>query len=272
MRSDISDTVFLAVTEIGGSIIMWLFLSLYYWCLDRKAASRLIVLFLFSAWLVSILKRLFDQPRPYMLDASVKIGDETGPGIPSGHAQNMIIVWGYLIFQVQKGWFTALALSMILLVSFSRIYLGLHFPTDVFGSWLIGEILLLLFYCLHEKIEARFVSFKSKIQFLLAAAIPCMFAMIQPNKYSVTPMAVLAGFCLGYLIERKMIGFNEARAAGIGFVRYVAGVTILVLLFFVADIVTPNSPAYMICLFINYFMIGLWTGAGAPWLFKKMNL
>ena len=72
-------------------------MPLFYWCLDRRTGSRLFFLLLLSAYVNAVAKVLANQPRPFTYDprvqALVKAG---GGGMPSGHTQNAVVIWGFL--------------------------------------------------------------------------------------------------------------------------------------------------------------------------------
>jgi len=136
IRSPFFDIFFKFVSGFGAMFFYAVFLPLIYWCFDKKYAVRIFVVFLISSWFNSILKDLINHPRPYNLDETVKIGKTGGPGFPSGHAQQSFVVWGSLSLWIKKKAFTYTAIAVIILIAFSRIYLGVHFPTDIFGGWI----------------------------------------------------------------------------------------------------------------------------------------
>src|SRR6185436_699755 len=76
----------------------------------------------------------------------------TSFGFPSGHAQNAATAWIATAFYFKKRWIWTTAILLISLVGLSRVYLGVHFPTDVLGGWVIGA----LFACLWLLMESRF--------------------------------------------------------------------------------------------------------------------
>jgi membrane-associated phospholipid phosphatase len=133
-------------TFLGTEEFFLLVLPLLYWSVDAAVGARGAVMLTGSAALNGLLKVAFHLPRPYWIDSRVQaLAVETSYGLPSGHAQNATAIWGFLAAQWKKTWAWAAALALIFLISFSRLYLGVHFPTDSLGGWIAGGLLLFAF-------------------------------------------------------------------------------------------------------------------------------
>lgn len=95
-----------------------------------------------------ILKNIFARPRPEM----IRLIDETGFSFPSGHAMVTMVAYGYLIYVVhhyiKQKWlrYSLIALLVFIIVSvgLSRIYLGVHYLTDVLAGYSISLFYLLV--------------------------------------------------------------------------------------------------------------------------------
>jgi len=89
---------------------------------------------------------IVDQPRPFQYDSRVKaLVHAGGGGLPSGHTQSAVAVWGYLASQVRSRKLWILAGFLMIGIPVSRLYLGVHFPTDLLGGYILGALLLILF-------------------------------------------------------------------------------------------------------------------------------
>jgi membrane-associated phospholipid phosphatase len=110
-----------------------------YFVLSRSAGARLYLLFSTSSSLLETLKMTFHLPRPYWLDPRIRALSESGNyGMPSGHALGASLVWPLLGRSIGTRWSWALAMTIVFLVSASRVYLGAHFISDVVGAWIVA--------------------------------------------------------------------------------------------------------------------------------------
>jgi undecaprenyl-diphosphatase len=106
------------------------------------------------------LKQLFDRQRPHFPDP---LATEPGAGFPSGHAMMATLGYGFLVMLVWSRLPTrrmriALAASTVvyvLLIGFSRLYLGVHYPSDVIAGYAMGGAWLLLWAGLGRIAERR---------------------------------------------------------------------------------------------------------------------
>lgn len=273
IRSDVLDYVFFAVTSMGDDIFYMLLLPLFYWCIEKNESLRLFYLFMFSSWLNATAKDLFNQPRPYMLNESIKIGTTSGPGIPSGHAQSSLVFWGYLAMWVRKRWFSIFCIAIIMLIGFSRLYLGVHFPTDLIGAWVLGLLILFPVNSLAMKIEQRLSQMSPGVLFLIGTITPIVLSFILPTKYSVSPMGITAGLTLAVLLEKKYINFEMPSGFRESAIRYCLGIVGLFAIFIGLKLIIPKETwIYLPLVFCQYYLMGLWVGFAAPWMFKKLNV
>ena len=112
-----------------------------------------------SVVIYEILKAIFKRARP---DEALRLIHETGFSFPSGHSMTSLVFYGlaiYLINRKLKNKMTAKILTVILsgliiLIGFSRIYLGVHYPTDVLGGFCTGAALLSFVLFCNDAYEA----------------------------------------------------------------------------------------------------------------------
>ena len=269
------DMPFKALTFLGNEAFYLLFLPLIYWSIDRHTGGWLVFLLLFSACLNAVAKMLADQPRPFNYDLRVKpIAHAGGGGLPSGHTQNAVVVWGYLATRYGNtvGWF--IAGFLIMGIPLSRIYLGVHFPTDLLGGYLLGLPILMLYLWLAPRLEQWLVQTKFIWQLLLSLAIPILLIFLDPTgNFRVQSMiAALAGVSSGFALERRFVGFSSYGLFWKRAIRYLLGLIILMGLWGGLRIVFSAMEPAQVFRFIRYFLVGLWGGFGAPWLFVRLKI
>ena len=269
-------TFFEAVTFMGEEYFFLVLIPILFWSVDTAAGARVGFAFLISAYVNPILKDMFNQPRPYQINPEVSDHEVAGSGMPSGHAQSSIVVWGVLAAQVKRPWFWIFAMFIAFLIGFSRIYLGVHFPHQVLAGWLAGAVLLVLFLLFDPRVE-HFVSRLSLApQLLVTLGIPLLMALLYPHDDTVSSAAVMAGFGSGVVLSRRYVPFSAAGIWWHRVVRSILGLVILLALYFGLSALFPGDEAGEFASytfrFIRYGTLGLWIGLGAPWLFTILHL
>lgn len=138
----------LPVTFTGEELFYLIWIPFVFYTIDRRAGVTLLVAQLFTHSINELLKLVFHEPRPFWVTLMNVFAFEDTFGLPSGHAQNAVVVWGYLAFFLisQKRFraYPTIALSAlwIFLIGVSRIALGVHFVQDTLLGWAIGCALL----------------------------------------------------------------------------------------------------------------------------------
>ena len=137
------------VTALGGTAVLLLLTTgvLGYFLLRREyhLAALLLLTVVGGGLLSNSLKYAFDRPRPELVPA---LTFYLAPSFPSGHstlAAATYLTLGSLIARAQKdrrlkAYSILLATLLALLEGFSRVYLGVHWPSDVLGGWLLGAL------------------------------------------------------------------------------------------------------------------------------------
>jgi membrane-associated phospholipid phosphatase len=278
-HNPILDAFFNVVTSIGGEEFYLLLLPLLYWCVDKHLAQRLAYLFLLSAYSNAALKSLFAHPRPFEYDPRVLKLDgvppqELGYGLPSGHSQSTVTVWGYLGARVRRRWMWVLATALLVLIPFSRIYLGVHFPTDVLGGLLVGAGWLALFLLLEPRL-VRWLSRQSiGVQVGLAVMLPVLLLLAYSSGDATASMGALIGMGVGIAVESRLVRFSAGGPLWQRVVRFVVGVLVVVMLREGLKLVFPGEDEALYVLFrvIRYTLVGLWATLIGPWAFQRLRL
>jgi membrane-associated phospholipid phosphatase len=118
-------------------IIVWNFIN-------ERAGFHLLYLMVIAALLYTYLKIHLAFPRPYDLDASIKILGTIGYGFPSGAATEACLTFGFILLWMKPRHHLATLglITIVLIVGLTRVYLGAHFPSDIIGGFALALMML----------------------------------------------------------------------------------------------------------------------------------
>jgi membrane-associated phospholipid phosphatase len=267
------DRFFVLITDLHHENIYILMLPLLLWFYEKGFARFMISVFIISVWSNGALKEIFNTDRPpHELWRGI---EEPSKAFPSGHAQGPIMVWGALALEFGKQWFTVLAALLVFLIGFSRVYLGVHWPMDVVGGWLIGAVLLWGF----EFTRGFWVGERMALarRLLWATIIPFMTLLVWRSASWDTPKdgaghswiltGAFLGFWIGQILEEHYVGFDPrrgTRAAQV--VKLVVGVGLVLA---AKEGLKLFLPPIALGDLIRYFGVSLVATLLAPWLFHR---
>ena len=142
------DKFFLSITTFGEYWFPSLLAAIVYWCIDFRAGIYLFSLEGINALLSHLLKMIACVYRPWVLDSRINPSELAVPyakgySFPSGHSSMSSSVIGGLAYLLRKHKvICTLLIGLVLLIGFSRMWLGVHTPQDVIGGFSIGLILI----------------------------------------------------------------------------------------------------------------------------------
>ncbi len=172
IRNPVLDFIFSAVTHIGEETVFLVFALLFFWCVNKREGYFILISGLLGTVINQALKLLFKIPRPWVRDPSFTIvesarAEATGYSFPSGHTQNVTTTFGSVGIYSKRTPVRIISLVIIVLVAFSRMYLGVHTPLDVCTSLAIGTAIVMLLYPIFLD-EGRFNKF---MPFIVCASV-----------------------------------------------------------------------------------------------------
>lgn len=149
------------ITKLSGTIFLITVAVLVLVFIKNKKQGLAVAVNLALAPLTNqIVKQFFRRPRP---DLSFRLIEETGFSFPSGHSMTSMAFYGFFIYLVYNNvknktvkWLLITLLSLVIVsVGFSRIYLGVHYTSDVLGGFAEGIAYLVLFITVCKKFEVK---------------------------------------------------------------------------------------------------------------------
>jgi len=279
------------------------------WCIEPILGVRLGLYLMISGMLNTALKVAFHGPRPYWYTTNVKVlsSAESSFGVPSGHAQNAVVVWGTLADRIKKRWFLVLAVFVMFMIGISRIYLAVHFPHDVLLGWFFGIVILWLLLRLELPVVKWINKYPSGIQILIAFLFSLLLILIVliaqyslggwrlpmewianaklafPDEPALNPLSIrnylsgtgaFFGLAAGWIWISRLGGFTTKDEAWKLVLRYLVGlVGILILYMGLGSLLNKSESITSYTLkYIQYALIGFWMSGFAPWLFVKLRL
>ena len=299
------------VSWLGAEEFYLLLAPALYWSVNAALGLRVGLILMLSTASNAALKLAFRQPRPFWYDTRVQaFSIETTFGIPSGHSQNAFAFWGMLAAGVQRAWAKTGAAALIVLIGISRLYLGMHFVTDVLFGWLVGGALLWAFLRF-ERPALRWLE-KRELGDRILTVLGCSLALVLipatirmalgsyvlPDIWAanaapwfspeepfdpLSPLAldgaissagVFFGLAAGALAIQSQGGFRADGSLWQRTLRYLLGVIGVVLIWRGLGIVFPSGE-FLLAYFLRYLrysLIGLWISWWAPLIFLRLGI
>ena len=291
IRTGIGDFFFATVTHIGEEVFFLAIAILFYWCISKRQGYYILMTGVVGNVINQWLKIVCRVPRPWIKDPTfTPVGDAvaeaTGYSFPSGHTQSVTGTFGCIGRYNKERWIKISCLTVILLVAFSRMYLGVHTPLDVITSLAIAAGLVFVFhfvfrteesvnkYMLWVTIGAVLFSIAFIVYvFLLPASDFATQAdlanLASARKNAATLAGCLFGLALVYPLDRFVIKFDTKGRWYAQVIKFVVGVGIVIA-------IKSGLSKPLVSLFgneyvarsVRYFIIVAFAGAVWPLTFK----
>lgn len=155
IRTPALDAAMSLVTRLGEETFFMVAALFVFWCVDKRRGYYLLAVGFTGTLINQWLKIVCRVPRPWVRDPHFTIVESARDGaagysFPSGHTQSAVGVFGGVARFTRRWWLRCVCLVLLVLVSVSRMYLGVHTPADVGVSFAVTAALVLLLYPLIE--------------------------------------------------------------------------------------------------------------------------
>ncbi len=231
------DTFMELITKLGVTSTIVFFIGIVYWGINKRQGIFLMLTLYTNRIVNGFIKITACVYRPWIRDARITpvpeaLADATGYSFPSGHTTNAVSVWGGLSLNPKDGikcpkWFSIIFIILLLLIGFSRNYLGVHTPQDVIAAFVIGAAVLFLTAKLMPLIDERK---NMDLWLMLGGVALCVLLILYaalkpyPTDYAADGSVIVEGskmavdsfknagmgigFFVGWFIERRFIKFS----------------------------------------------------------------
>ncbi|MGM9615564.1 MAG: glycerophosphodiester phosphodiesterase family protein [Oscillospiraceae bacterium] len=249
IRNPVMTAIMSAVTYLGSELLFIAAAIIAYWCVSKKTGYYLMATGFIGTITTQFAKILCHVPRPWVKDPNFTIvesarADASDYSFPSGHTQNAATILGGIGRASKKTWVRVVTAIVILLVGFSRMYLGVHTPADVCVALVWGLVLVFVLWPVFEKSDEK----PQNITIVFAAAT--VLALVCTVYVSVYPwpsdidadnlaaavknlnmmLGCSAAVLIGAPIERKKINFETKAPLWAQVLKVVLGLVIVLVL------------------------------------------
>lgn len=148
LRTPWLDQVMLAITQLGDEVAFLVLALIVFWCVDKRRGYFLMSVGFAGTVASQFMKLACRVPRPWVRDPGFNALEEAlegagGYSFPSGHSQSSVGTFGSIAVTAKKRWVRWVCIAVMILVPFSRMYIGVHTPADVLVG--AGMSLVLIF-------------------------------------------------------------------------------------------------------------------------------
>ncbi|MHA2175470.1 MAG: phosphatase PAP2 family protein [Candidatus Hodarchaeales archaeon] len=309
------DLFFGVVTTIGNTLPIIVIIVLLYYTVDKSFINHLIYIIIFSAHLNEVFKVFFHNPRPFVYNAEEfqvttnvlgkkTIWGATGFSFPSGHSQTQGTLWGYVFQKKRNKFLLIIGIMFLISIPLSRIYLGVHWPSDIIVGVLLGALLSWMYLLgdsrYGEKIKKWSDRRKITVGMLLSVGLMLLGLLsfiwgsglifnseISLNDINVwrniklgTYSGLIIGIIVGQILEERYIDFStENLGRAVKLLRIVIGIATAIILYLGARYINGVAEGFQtdmlwitqILNYLSYFAIAVFLAFLIPLFFTKLE-
>ena len=215
----------LFVTKLGEETAFLVAALIIFWCVDKGRGYYVMTVGFLGTMANQFLKLWFRVPRPWVLDESFTILESareaaSGYSFPSGHSQSAVGTFGAIANSAKNKWVKGICIAVCILVPLSRMYIGVHTPSDVLvGAGMACALVWLLKKPVLERPEKA-------MKVLIAVMLGCALGLLlfvegypfpadvdEHNlqsgiKNAYTMIGCITGVAVVYVFEKKYVNFE----------------------------------------------------------------
>lgn len=263
LRTEWLDSIFLFLNYFDSVYFMMVIIPCVWIGISYRWGIRVAILSILSTVINYHFKHLLDLPRPIVAFPDFPMLPFSDPGYPSGGAQTAALLGGLLIYGWRSYWAWAIGVFYILLIGFSRLYLGVHYPMDVLGGYCIGFAILFSYIWSNTYIEKYFEAQGRGFCIICGVLFASLYAFFLPSPFGYRMMSALIGFFLGTYLSLRFHLYPQRPQPVL---KRVYNVCLTILIVYILYFLTPSHTPPL----IQSFIIALWISLGATPFCRKL--
>ena len=261
------------ITFLGDEYGLIIVLALLYWLYDTKNGLRIAVVTLISAWFNGVLKTSIGEPRP----SGTQYVEAGGSGMPSGHAQNSVSMYGTLAVADRNRITLIVGLVLPLLIGLSRVILNVHTMTQVLVGWLVGAAIVAVYYYSSVHVEKWYSKQSKLVQYatLFGAYLVMIIISVSwhENSEALHGAVIVAsgflGMTVGHNLQVEYVKYRNSRRFVQNVLRTIVGLVLVGVVLFGLGAILPDSLGELGAT-IKYSLTGFTASFVAPWFFEQL--
>ena len=234
----------LGITYLGDEIAFLVVALILFWCVDKRKGYFILTVGFIGTIFNQFMKLAFRIPRPWVQDPEFTILEQakeaaSGYSFPSGHSQNSVGTFGGIAAVTKNKIIRILSIAVCVLVPFSRMYIGVHTPSDVLVGAAMAVTIIILMRPLIFGNDGKRIPLVLAGMTVLAAAYLC-FVEFYPFpadvdahnlhsgiKNAYTLAGALTGFLIVYFVDEKWLHFPVKAVWWVQIIKAVVGLAIV---------------------------------------------
>lgn len=263
-----------AFSLFGETLVLVALISAIYWLIDKRLGEQLVFVSFSSMSLNAFLKGAVSRLRPYAKGVVERVNIDSpflstvnldpNMSFPSGHSQMSAGLFFTSAFRLKRARAWILAPLLLLLVMSSRLYLGVHYPTDVLAGAALGISFACLWQAVYRKLYNRRFVFAG-----IFAILSLVLLFVSPSKSLAELSGCMCAAAIAAPIENKFVNFEIRKGAVKKLFRALVGFACVGIVF---AIFAALPRSFLWIKWLKYFLLVLSAALLAPWLFKKFDI
>lgn len=276
IRCPFLDVFFSVFTALGEEFVIAAIIAVVYICFSKRIGEQALVTVMTASCVTTGIKSAVRRLRPFVngtvdkvnVDNIVVSTADLDPDMsfPSGHATATSSFFTTLAIRIRKPLVIVLSTLFVLLVMLSRLYLGVHYPTDVLTGLAIGVACAFLWNLVYAKwYNARLYIYLA----IAALTIPLLFVERTATHSMFQISAITLATAAGLLIEDKFIRFEDTKSWLHRLFRLIVIGVVALISFVPMQFLLPDNNWFD---FLKYFVTLFLAMTAAPYLFVKLKI